>query len=258
VPDAAAALLLPVPRSGRTFTGTRLARFGDLSPGGRLRLDALARYCQDVSSDDTADAGLANDTAWVVRRTAVEFRRTPQFREPLALTTFCSGTGGRWAERRVSIAGAQGAAVEVVSLWVHLDGDTGRPVTLPADFHACYDEAAGGRTVSARLQHDSAVPDDTTRQRWALRFTDFDLLGHVNNAATWSMVEEVLAGRADLGPPWRAELEYRAAIERGTAVELVTRDGDGTLDLWITERPEPPGRAARLLATARVWALRPD
>ncbi|HEY5154049.1 MAG TPA: acyl-ACP thioesterase domain-containing protein [Acidimicrobiales bacterium] len=257
MPDPAAAVLLPLPRSGRTFTGTRVARFGDLSPGGRLRLDALARYCQDVSSDDTADAGLANDTAWVVRRTAVEFLRTPRFREPLELTTFCSGTGGRWAERRVSITGAHGAAVEVVSLWVHVDGDSGRPVTLPGDFHACYDEAAGGRTVSARLQHDPVVPDDATRQRWALRFTDFDLLGHVNNAATWSMVEEVLAGRGDQGPPWRAELEYRAAIERGTEVDLVSRDRDGTLELWITERPGPPGHVPLLLATARVWALSP-
>ena len=57
---------------GRTFTAERLVRFGDLSRGGRLRFDALARYLQDVSGDDTADAGLVDDIAWVVRRTLVE------------------------------------------------------------------------------------------------------------------------------------------------------------------------------------------
>jgi acyl-ACP thioesterase len=255
VPDPPATALLPLPAAGRTFTGSRLARFGDLSPGGRLRLDALARYCQDVSSDDTADAGLANDTAWVVRRTVVEFRRTPQFREPLTLTTFCSGIGGRWAERRVSIGGPSGAGLDVVSLWVHLDADSGRPVPLPPDFHACYDEAAAGRTVSARLQHSPDVPVEATREPWVLRFTDFDLLGHVNNAATWSMVEEVLVRRRDLGQPFRAELEYRAAIERGTDVDLVSRDRDGALELWVTERPRTGDHVPQLLATARVWAL---
>ena len=233
MPESAADRLLPVPARGRIFSGTRLVRFGDLSPGGRLRLDALARYCQDVSSDDTADAALANDTAWVVRRTTVEFHRSPGFREPLTLATFCSGTGGRWAERRVSITGSAGASIEVVSLWVHVDADTGRPVSLPPEFHTCYDEAAAGRTVSARLRHDASVPDDAEREPWALRFTDFDLLGHVNNAATWSMVEEVLVRRPHLRPPLRAELEYRSAIERGAQVTLAARDRDGTLELWI-------------------------
>ena len=255
MPDLAADLLVPLPTRGRTFSASRLARFGDLSPGGRLRLDALARYCQDVSSDDTADARLANDTAWVVRRTAVEFHRSPGFREPLRLTTFCSGTGGRWAERRVSIVGPEGASIEAVSLWVHLDADTGRPVTLPPDFHACYDEAAAGRTVSARLQHDTAIPIVAARGPWALRLADFDLLGHVNNAATWSMVEETLVRRPDLRPPFRAELEYRSAIERGTEVDLVTSDDDGTLGLWIVERQSDPAQAAEVVATARVRAL---
>ena len=253
MPESAADRILPVPARGRIFTGARLARFGDLSPGGRLRLDALARYCQDVSSDDTADAALANDTAWVVRRTAVEFHRSPGFREPLALSTFCSGIGGRWAERRVSITGSAGASLEVVSLWVHVDAGTGRPVSLPAEFHRCYDEAAAGRSVSARLQHDAAVPDDAIRQPWALRFVDFDLLDHVNNAATWSMVEEVLVRRPELRPPLRAELEYRTAIERGTEVTLATRDRDGTLDLWIVAGG--PDAGDDVVATARVHRL---
>ena len=158
MPEPAADRLVPVPAVGRTYRGRRLARFGDLDPSGRLRLDALARYLQDVSSDDTTDAGLANDVAWVVRRTLVEMTRTPRFREQLELCTFCSGTGGRWAERRVSVVGERGAAVECASLWVHLDAESGRPQRLPDDFHRHYDQAAGGRTVSARLQHSARGP----------------------------------------------------------------------------------------------------
>ncbi len=140
----------------------------------------------------------------------------------------------------------------MVSLWVHVDADTGRPVALPPEFHRCYDEAAAGRTVSARLQHSSAVPVEAEREPWALRFTDFDLLGHVNNAATWSMVEEVLVRRPHLRPPLRAELEYRTAIERGTELSLATRDHDDALELWIVAGG--PG-GDEVVATARVFDL---
>src|SRR5579862_3365906 len=145
MPESGADRLVPRPAEGRTFEATRRARFGDLDGRGRLRFDALARFLQDVSSDDTSDAGLENDVAWVVRRTAIALLASPRFREVLTLTTFCSGTGGRWAERRVSVTGDRGAAIEAVSLWVHLDHRSGRPLPLPADFHAAYDDAAEGR-----------------------------------------------------------------------------------------------------------------
>jgi len=58
------------PRAGRVFEGTRRVRLADVSPAGRLRLDAIARFLQDVSADDTADAALPDAEAWVVRITA--------------------------------------------------------------------------------------------------------------------------------------------------------------------------------------------
>lgn len=248
--------LLDLPTEGRRFVTTRPARFGDLSPGGRLRLDAIARYVQDVASDDTTDAGLENDMAWVARRTAVELRTTPGFREPLTLTTFCTGFGGRWAERRVSIVGAEGASIETVSLWVHLDADSHRPAPLPDDFHEIYGQAAHGRTVSARLQHTADVPPEASRTPWALRFTDFDLLGHVNNAATWAMVEEAVVGRRHLRPPLRAELEYRLPIEQGDQVEIAALDRpDDSLTLWMTEPAVGSAEPRRLFATALVRPL---
>src|SRR4051812_34858097 len=113
-------LLIPVPVKGRRFVARRAVRLGDASPGGRLRLDAIARYLQDVADDDAGDAGLAG-SSWVVRRTTIEVRRPPVLREVLEVTTFCSGVGGRWAERRTSLRGGRGGRVEAVALWVHVD-----------------------------------------------------------------------------------------------------------------------------------------
>lgn len=234
--------LVPEPPSGRVFRASRRARFGDISPGGRTRFDALARYLQDVSSDDSVEAGLDDSVAWVVRRTVFEVGQAPRFREMVELATFCSGLGGRWAERRVSMRGDQGAVVDAATIWVRIDAETGKPLPVGERFHEIYAEAAQARHVTARLLLPPRPPEVAVRQgAWPLRFADFDLLSHVNNAASWAMVEEQLAERRDLRPPYRAELEYRAPIERGDHVELLRHDDDDGFAFWAVPGPAPGG-----------------
>ncbi len=54
--------MIPRPTIGRTFTGTARVRLGDVTPKGRMRLDAVARYLQDVANDDAVDA-IGDDAA---------------------------------------------------------------------------------------------------------------------------------------------------------------------------------------------------
>jgi acyl-ACP thioesterase len=68
-----------------------------------------------------------------------------------------------------------------------------------------------------------------------LRFTDFDALGHVNNAAAWEAVEEQLAARRHLRAPLEAIVEHRLPIERGDEVRQVVADAaGGGMALWLT------------------------
>jgi acyl-ACP thioesterase len=244
---------VPVPASGRVHQGQRRVRLGDASPGGRLRFDALVRYLQDVANDDTRDAGFDDVMGWVVRRTEIEVRQFPVYLEPIALSTWCSGVGGRWAERRVQVLGEGGGHVEAATLWVHLDPDTMRPKVLPESFHALFGPSALGRTVRARLQHAEAPEDEATvtaRHAFPLRFTDFDVLNHVNNAVYWEAVEEELARRRELRAPLRAELEHRAPIEPGAAVEVAIVEGPGAAALWLRE-----ATTGTVYATATIEAL---
>ncbi len=221
------------PAEGRLFTRERRVRLGDASPAGRLRLDAVMRYAQDLARDDSRDADLEFADAWVVRRTSIEVANFPVYDEALTLTTWCSGVGSRWADRRTSMVGEHGGRVDVVSLWVAVDPVSGRPRVLGPDFAPLYGVSAQGRTVSARLQHPAPSPG-ATGDAWPLRFTDFDVLGHVNNAAYWEPVEEVLAQRRDLRAPLRAELEHPQAIELGAEPRLVHAPGDdGSVALWL-------------------------
>lgn len=51
--------MVPVPVRGRVFRGRRRVGLGDTGQGGRVRLDAVAGYLQDVSNEDTTDLASA-------------------------------------------------------------------------------------------------------------------------------------------------------------------------------------------------------
>jgi acyl-ACP thioesterase len=232
-------------------------RLADVSATGRVRLDAIARMLQDVSGDDTVDAAQAPDAAWVVRRIVLELvGRQPRLRDDVALITWCSGIGPRWAERRTDLARVEtdGRAGEVFArasaLWVLVDVESGRPLPLPAAFDAVYGEAAAGRRVGQRLRH-GPPPAGGSRSPWPLRVTDVDVLGHVNNAAYWEPVEEVLAALVPRRAPARAELEFRGGLDPSDSVELIAVGGAGAGDevrVWLTVGPDVRASAVIQLA----------
>jgi acyl-ACP thioesterase len=226
---APATEFVPVPDTGRVFTGRRRVRLGDVDERARLRFDALARHLQDVATDDTADAGLDDGSSsddggdsgrpasWVVRRTMMRVRQSASLDEALELRTFCSGTGRSWAERRTAITGSDGAAIDAVSLWIRIDAASGRPVGLGERFTDLYGASADGRTVSSRLQLPGP-PADAERRPWPLRRVDVDPLGHVNNAVHWAVTEELRTDRSRRGC---AVVEYLRPIDPADAVDVL-------------------------------------
>lgn len=216
--------LVPAPEDGRVFEEDLRPGLADCSPSGRIRLDALARWLQDVAYADVEDAGVADRAVWVIRRARLRVRRFPHFGERFRLATFCSGLGRMWAERRTSItrAGETHSDVEAVALWVHLDPATQRPTPLSEHEITTYGGgAAAQRRVTARLRHPP-VPADGNGSPWQFRATECDLAGHINNSAYWQPLEEELLGN---GEP-RAidvEIEYRTPAQPGPA--RIVRDG---------------------------------
>jgi acyl-ACP thioesterase len=221
---------MPLPRRGRTFASERTVRLSDQDACGRVRLDALARYLQDVAIEDVEETGWGlPEHLWFVRSIRVDVLASFAGDRHVRLVTWCSGLVGVAAGRRWSLSGDAGGRAEVDSVWVHLRPD-GRPERLDAAF-GVYAEAAGGRAVSTRLE--LPMPSlDSTRVPWPLRVTDVDLHGHVNNAVYWQAVEERLAARRpDPAHPLRARLEYREPIDLGDEAELLEAPRDGGLDL---------------------------
>jgi acyl-ACP thioesterase len=231
--------LVPPPASGRVFEQALRPGLADCCPTGRARLDGLARMFQDVAYADIDDAGVADLSLWVVRRMRIKVERFPRFGDHVRARTFCSGMGRMWAERRTTIEG-EGALVESVGLWVHLDPKTGRPVPFPEEVERLYTESAGGRKVKARLRHP-APPDDAEAGSWRFRVTDMDVADHINNAAYWEPLEESLSAGPD-PDAFDAEIEFREPAQPGEVTLLTNARG-----MWITA---PDGLVHASLLTA--------
>ena len=223
-------------------------RLDEAGPDGWLRLDALACQLQDVATNDYLDAGFGDDRAWVLRRLLVAVRTPAFFNESVTLTTWCSGTGSRWAERSTQLRGARGGRIDAAALWVHLDPATGIPHRLTPEFESVFGPSSAGRRVGAGLLHAPAPVADGAL-RWVPRWCDLDVLGHVNNAAYWTAVLEEAATRG-LAAPYRAEIEHRAAVSAGQTLDVpMSVDADGTLSMWFVNE-------AGLCASALVGPCR--
>lgn len=222
--------LVPPTGRGRHFTLAVRPLLADCAPSGRVRLDALARWLQDVAYADIEDAGLQDAAHWVIRRTRIRVLRFPRFGERCQLDTFASGLGRMWAERRTTVWALDGAGepkatsaatplVEAAVLWIHLDPVRLVPSRLDQAFRDVYAEAAGERHFSHRLVHPRP-PADSARGEWFFRRSDSDLADHVNNAAYWEALEEELLAADHEPSEIDVEFEFRTPAQPGLVQRL--------------------------------------
>jgi acyl-ACP thioesterase len=217
---------VPINDQGRHFHGDFRVRINDADARGMLRLDGLVRLLQDIATDDSHDTELGSLEMWVVRRTALRFvegARWPRYLDLVQLTTWCGGTGAAWAERRTNVEVDGQLVLEAAAVWVPID-DLGHPVRLRDAFFEIYGEVARERKVSGRLTK-VPIPEGAERRPWPIRGADADSLGHINNAALWQALSEVVTV-----PLSSVQVQHHSSVEIGDVVTLVNAPGQ----LWLT------------------------
>src|SRR6188508_2740611 len=100
---------IPAPLQGRSVTRRRQVRLSDMDAHGRVRLDAVARYLQDIAIDDVQETGWGMpEHLWFVRRIRMDVVRPFLDDRAVELTTWCSSVAAIAAGRRWSVTGDNG------------------------------------------------------------------------------------------------------------------------------------------------------
>jgi len=147
----------PLPSQGRVFTSSWPVRVGDVDTEGRLRLDGIGRYLQDLGNDDLDDGGArSTHPVWIVRRTVIDVLVPPGWPDALTLRRWCSGLSSSWCAERVQLTSANGGLIETEGFWINYSPQTQRPARLGAEFTA----SIGGSTDNHRLRWRRWLHDD--------------------------------------------------------------------------------------------------
>lgn len=228
--------LPPPPSGGAGFTTEWPVRAGDVDRYGRLRLDSVARYLQDVAWDDLCASGFVDsDPTWIVRRTLIDVITPIRWPERVTLRRWCSGLSTRWANMRVRITSDGGGLVETEAFWIKIDEKSGATARISdtgfahlaatTDEHRLRWRPMLEEEPPASSRHDIAYP---------IRTADIDVLMHMNNAAYWQVVEDFLPDSyMDLVGPYRAIIEYRAPISAKQSLYIRSDVRSTVLRLWF-------------------------
>lgn len=227
------------PSGAPLFETSRSVRTGDVDADRRLRLDGVARYLQDIGSDNLDASGFADvHPLWIVRRTVIDVHVPAVFPDRMHLHRWCSELSNRWCHMRVDVDSDGGADIRTEGFWINISPDTGMPTRMTDEFieplleHTTEHRLRWHRRLTAALPQPDAP--GVQLGQFPLRFTDVDLLGHVNNTVYWHAVEEHLSGRPDLtSAPHRATIEYLSPVLGTDSLRVWVAHGERAVDLWF-------------------------
>lgn len=233
--DVIATPLPDCPDIEQAFATSWPVRLGDTDGHDRLRLDAVARYLQDIGFDhlDAVEDGDAHQ-AWIVRRTVIDVYEPIVFGDRVHLRRWADALSNRWCDMRIQLKGERGGHIEAAAFLIHIDPVAGRPARMSDAFMA----PMLASTTEHRLRWRAALTElngvAAEAVSFPLRVTDVDRLGHVNNAVYWEAVEEALAAHPEHHElPYRAIVEHVGPVMMGDKVALRTSLQPGSLRLQV-------------------------
>ena len=179
-----------------------------------------------MAQEDTL-ALMEKGEAWVLSRIGISVCRWPVLGDELKITTWHTGDKGFKAFRDFEVRCGQEHLVSAKSMWLYIDLHNKKILRIPKATSAAY-------TCEPPLEPDSDMDLDMDRWNPDTRFTpeqihtiglrpsDFDPLGHVNNALYFDFLETLMAQALPASvKPARIKLQYLKEIPMGTeAVDM--------------------------------------
>ena len=222
------------------------ARYDECSLFGFLTPAAAMRYLQDIAVLHYNSARLGEGGDWIARRTIIDFHQAIPAYSNLELRTFVGGTSKVTSQRNYEMRMENGGpAITGRTTWVYL-GPNGRPARIPASFPAHF--RPHGPIPMAEDPAWPAWPDRAPAvMRQKVRFSDLDILAHMNNTAYIDLLDNAgweaqAAGltESDRLVPLHYDIEYLESAQLGQELEVQT---------WLETLPD--GNFERLQKVSR-------
>ncbi len=170
--------------------------FFDIDQHHKLRVQSVARFFQEIAVFHSTSVGAGPDilaekgVGWFLNRLEIEFFRYPLLGEDIKITTWSRGFKRHKAYRDYLIKSSQGEIARGSSIWLFFDFDRQRISKVPARISDLYE-------VDKEKYFDKEIDDWKTCGRIdpekqmdiSLRYSDFDVNGHVNNTKYLGFLE---------------------------------------------------------------------
>ncbi len=178
---------------------TRTVDYFQTDSEGRIKLDSFVRILQNAAISHVHEADrdsrvlIAAGYAWMINKISIDIYRHPLYNEVLTVTTWHRGMKGFKSYREYEIfCGAEKVAA-ATSSWLYLDLGRRKIIRVPKETDAVYGvepRLAVNRNIEDWRPDKKLVPEfilDITTRR-----SDYDMLGHVNNAAYFDYLDTLL------------------------------------------------------------------
>jgi acyl-CoA thioesterase FadM len=229
-------------------------RYDDCNLRGEATPAAILRFLQDIAGLHADKIQIMEGGVWVARRTVMDFHGKIAPRQQIEILTYPCGytrvLGQRAYEVRIIDPASGEPHAEPIltarTLWVWLS-PTGRPRPIPSEFiQRLHPDGA----LDIRHEREwSAFPTHEPQRKVAqVRFSDLDIVGHMNNAAYVQLLDdaawEMLAQKHSVLPNETPQLptllhydiEYLAGANFGDNIEVLTwhtaAEDAGNFERW--------------------------
>lgn len=173
--------------------------FFELNSRFELRLKGLLNYMQEAAAFHSEQAGhgtcqlMEQGNAWVLHRIGMTFHRIPVFGDDLRIVTWHQGAKGFRAYRDFEIFCGSQKIVSATTVWFFIDLHRKKILKIPKDIAERYTlekDQAWDTDINAwnpdlELKTEPVVQIQT-------RPSDYDPLGHVNNALYFDYLETLI------------------------------------------------------------------
>ena len=171
-------------------------KYFEVDTAFKLKLGHLFRLLQEAAIEHSEQVGLGSKTlvdggsVWVLNRVEAEILRYPEYLEALTLVTWHKGSKGYRAYRDFILYAGDEKIATAASMWLYVDTQRRRIIRIPEDVSAAYTSEA----ESAMDNRFDTWKADTRftpafSKPISVRTSDYDPLGHVNNAVYLDYVE---------------------------------------------------------------------